>query len=49
MEISMERISGAIEKIFSSAPDFSGQFDLEVHCKEGVVKDVYEVKRRRKV
>lgn len=46
---SQARIYIAVKKIFSCIPDFSGQLDLEVHCKNGIVKDVYEVKRRRKV
>ncbi len=48
-EISKNRIYLAVKKIFDTIPDFSGQVELEVHCKEGVVKDVYEVRRRRKV
>lgn len=46
---SQARIWLAVKKIFEPDPDFTGQFDLEVHCKEGVVKDVYERKTRRKV
>jgi hypothetical protein len=49
LETSKVRVFMAIRKIFKLIPDFSGQLDLEVHCKGGIVKDVYEVKRRRKV
>ena len=48
-ELSSARIYQAVKKIFNVIPDFSGQLELEVHCKGGIVKDVYEVKRRRKV
>ena len=47
--IAAARIYLAVKKIFNVIPDFSGQLELEIHCKNGIVKDVYEVKTRRKV
>lgn len=47
--VSEARVWLAVNRILVLIPDFTGQFELEVHCKDGVVKDVYEVKSRRKV
>lgn len=49
LAMSKQRINTAFNKIFRQNPDFTGQFNLEVHCKDGIIKDIYEVKSRRKV
>jgi len=46
---SRDRIEQAIQKIFAQNESFTGQLDLEIHCKDGAVKDVYEIRSRRKV
>jgi hypothetical protein len=46
---SQARIWLAVKKILVYDENFTGQFDLEVHCKDGIVKDVYERNKRRKV
>jgi len=49
LAMSKQRVNTAVDKIFRQDPDFTGQFNLEIHCKDGIVKDVYEVKSRRKL
>lgn len=49
LAISKQRVNTAVDKIFRQNPDFTGQFNLEIHCKGGIIRDVYEVKSRRKV
>lgn len=46
---SQDRLNEAVRKIFEPNPDFTGQLTLEVHCKNGIIKDVYEIKTRKKV
>lgn len=46
---SQKRIEQAVEAIFERNESFTGQIELELHCKDGVVKDIYEIKTRRKV
>lgn len=46
---SQDRLNEAVKKIFEQNPEFTGQFSLEVHCKYGIIKDIYEIKSRRKV
>jgi len=46
---SQDRLNEAVRKIFSQNPEFTGQIELEIHAKDGIIKDVYEVMRRRKV
>ena len=47
--VSQARIWLAVKKIFEGDSNFTGQYDLEVHCKDGIVKDIYERNKRRKV
>jgi len=49
MLVSVSRLKEAARKIFERDPEFTGQLNLEIHCKDGIVRDVYEVKSRRKV
>lgn len=37
-----------LEKIISENSDFTGQITIEVHCKDGIIKDVY-VSNRSKI
>lgn len=46
---SQERLSKAIEKIFEQDNNFTGQITLDIHCKDGIIKDIYEIRQRRKV
>lgn len=46
---SRDRVNEAVEKIFDQNDNFTGQLEFEVHCKDGIVVDVYEIRRRRKV
>jgi len=46
---SRDRIEQAVKAVFEKSESFTGQIELELHCKDGVVKDIYEVKTRRKV
>ena len=47
--MSKQRVNTAVDNIFRQNPDFTGQFNLEIHCRDGTVRDVYEVKSRRKL
>ncbi len=46
---SQDRLNEAVRKIFEQNSDFTGQIELEVHVKNGIIKDVYEIRRRRKI
>ena len=46
---SQDRLSEAVKKIFEQDDNFTGQLTLEIHCKDGIIKDVYEIKSRRKI
>ena len=46
---SQDRLNQAIRKIFEQDDNFTGQIELEIHAKDGIIKDVYEIRRRRKV
>jgi len=43
-----EKIKTEASKILDENPDFTGQITIEVHCKEGIIKDVY-VSNRSKI
>lgn len=49
LAMSKQRLNAAVDRIFRQDPDFTGQFNLEIYCKDGTVRDIYEVKSRRKV
>jgi len=49
LEQSQSRLMQAVSKVFGQNPEFTGQIELELHCKNGIVVDVYEIRRRRKV
>jgi hypothetical protein len=46
---SQKRIFSACRRAMAGAVDFTGQFYLEVHCKDGLIGDVYEIRSRRKI
>ena len=46
---SQDRLNRAVRKIFEQDDNYTGQIMLDIHCKEGIIKDVYEIKSRRKV
>lgn len=46
---SQDRLNEAVRKIFEQDDNFTGQITLDIHCKDGIIKDVYEIKSRRKV
>ena len=49
LAMSKTRVSKAVEAILSADPNFTGQFLLECHCKDGTVRDVYDIRSRRKI
>ena len=49
LAMSKTRVSKAVEAILSADPNFTGQITLDIHCKDGIIKDVYEIRSRRKV
>lgn len=43
-----KKIKEETQKVLSNNPDFTGQITIEVHCKNGIIKDVY-VSNRSKI
>lgn len=43
-----EKIKKEMLKVFDENSDFTGQITIEVHCKNGIIKDVY-VSNRSKI
>lgn len=46
---SKARMNKAVETILSADSNFTGQITLDIHIKDGIIRDVYEIKSRRKV
>lgn len=46
---SQDRLNEAVKKIFEKDDNFTGQITLDIHCKNGIIRDVYEIRQRRKV
>ena len=47
MLLHWEKIKKETSKILDENPDFTGQITIEVHCKEGIIKDVYVTNRNK--
>jgi len=43
-----EKIKAETSKVLDENSDFTGQITIEVHCKDGIIKDVY-VSNRSKI
>ncbi len=46
---SRDRIFEAVKEIFLQNPSFTGSILLDMHSKDGIIKDVFEIRTRRKV
>lgn len=46
---SRDRLNEAVRKIFEKDDSFTGQITLDIHCKNGIIKDIYKIKTRQKV
>jgi len=47
-EVWKRLIKVRIDKVFEENSDFTGQITIEIHCKAGIIKDVY-VSNRSKI
>lgn len=41
------KIKEESSKILDENPDFTGQITIELHCKDGIIKDVYVINRSK--
>jgi len=37
----LKRIESVVNKVLSENSNYTGQITIEVHCKDGIIKDVY--------
>jgi hypothetical protein len=49
LAMSMPRVKRAVINVLSKDPNYHGKFNLEIHCNNGVVCEIYEVQSRRQL
>lgn len=46
---SKEKLVSAVKSIISGQPDFTGQINLELHLRDGEIRDIYRISSRMKI
>lgn len=47
MLLHWEKIKEESSKILDENPDFTGQITIEIHCKDGIIKNVWVTNRNK--